>query len=102
MLRNAFEAIATESSLGKVVQLLGNIQRAVTWARDTQDRMIVNVAQTPNSVQNNGSSTNTMQGAALNPAHWGSLSWNTVDDRWSYGNGLNGVFNSTRSRWTIT
>lgn len=98
MLRNAFDLLATEGTLRSIL-------RAVSFSKDLNDRMRVvidNSALTVNPITlNAGSATQTMQGAAQNPSHWGATSWNLIDDRWEFGNGLNGVFQNTRSRWTF-
>lgn len=95
MLRNAFDALATEGTLRQLV-------RQLLFAKDTQDRLRVIVDAQPAITIFSGNSSSSLQGAGQNPGPWTSSAWNVVDQRWDYGNGLNGVFNSTRSRWTIT
>jgi len=101
-LRNAFDGLATEGTLGKIIAILQGLQRNTNYARDVQDRLRVTVDNSVNaSVSNGANNSATMQGGGLNPLHWGTNSWNLADDRWEFGNALNGVFNSTRNRWTF-
>lgn len=94
MLRNAFDYLATEGTLRQLV-------RQLLFSKDPQDRLRIVVDNSPTVMVYSGNTLSNMQYAAVNPPHWSPSSWNIVDDRWEYGNGLNGVFNSTRSRWTF-
>lgn len=99
MLKNAFDLIATEGTLR-------NILRAVTFSRDLQDRLRVSVDNTVNIAGNiglqNASNSSTMAGGGLNPTHWGSNSWNSVDARYAFGEQQIMNFIQNRERWTIS
>lgn len=101
MLRNMFDMVATEGTLRQLL-------RQLTFAKDLQDRLRVTVDNTVaigtvnNAVVNNAASTTVMQGAGLNPAHWGANSWNTVDARYQYGEQQMFTFIQNRERWTFS
>lgn len=96
MLRNAFDALATEGTLRQLL-------RQLFFAKDTSDRLRVIIDNSPTMVVNAGNTASSMQGAGQAPGPWTNSSWNVVDQRWDYGNGLNGVFfNSNRNRWTFS
>lgn len=98
MLRNAFDMLATE---GTLKQLL----RQLSFARTATDQLRVSVDNSPNVTQAgifNGNSNTSMSAAANQPAHWGPVSWNSVDARYQYGEQLIGNYIQNRERWVIS
>lgn len=92
-LRNAFEDLSTESMLRKIL-------RAVSFAKDSQDRMYVTVANvSPVNIYAGNSST--LQSGQVVPI-WSAQSWNAHDIRQEYAEITHQSFQATRSRWTIT
>lgn len=104
MLRNAFDELSTESTLGRILEALRTIIRQQTYARTPQDQLRVNVDnQISASIYQGNNGSQHMQGALNNPALWSNTSWNMMDARFPYGEQLNADFIlSTRNRWTIT
>lgn len=104
MLRNAFDAIATEGTLR-------NILRAITFARTPSDQLRVvvdsggiTVSNQPTvtvAAANNGSFDMAGAGVQINP--WTRNSWNMVDARYQYGEIEVGNFQAgPRQRWTFS
>ena len=98
MLRNAFDALATEGTLR-------NLLRQLTFAKTPTDQLRVivenglSIGQAPVF---NGNVNAAMTGAANQPQHWGPVSWNTVDARYQYGEQLVGNYIQNRERWTFS
>ena len=92
-LRNAFDGLATESSLRRIANLLG-------FARDTTDRLRVVVESSAISLYNR-SSGNAVAGSD-GGTWYNATSWNTVDSRdplrWQHRNNFNYV---RQTRWTF-
>lgn len=99
MLRNAFDLLATEGTLRQIL-------RAITFPRNTQDVLRVNVDNTVTVsgtvAMNNAATGNTMQGAGTHPAFWGAVSWNTVDARYAFGEQQIATYIQNRERWTFS
>lgn len=103
MLRNAFDELGSESTLGRILETLRTMLRQQTYARTPQDQLRVNVDNQPSVAIWQGNSNLNMQGATNNPGLWAVNSWNAMDARFPYGEQLNANFiNSTRNRWTIS
>lgn len=93
-LRNAFGAIALEETLR-------NILRAVTFAKDSSERLQVVVQNQPGmSVYNGNTATSAVQG--LSPGYHNPNTWNVVDGRVEIQELSQQNFQMTRSRWSIT
>lgn len=101
MLRNAFDMLATEGTLRQLL-------RQLSFAKTPTDAMRVNVENSLSVTSISaapvfaGNSNNTMVNAVNQPAHWGSVSWNSVDARYQYGEQLIGNYIQNRERWVIS
>lgn len=92
-LRNAFQDLGTEAMLRKIL-------RAVSFAKDSADRIYVTVAnQPPVSVYAGNTGTN-LTGQFVSPYAFNT--WNLHDIRAEYMEMSHQSFQATRSRWTIT
>lgn len=93
-LRNAFDYIATEGTLRRLLEQL-------RFAKDPADRLRVQVDGWPGSVivYGNGSAS-TLGTTAITP--YASTSWNIMDQRAEMQEASLQTFQVTRNRWTIT
>lgn len=94
-LRNAFEEMATESLLRRVLD-------ALRFARDQQDRMRVVIDNQPNAGINMNNTTTSIVNAGQQPSLFSPGSWNVMDAREEFRDISLQSFQNTRSRWTIT
>lgn len=91
---NPFGSLALEETLR-------NILRAVTFAKDSADRVQVVVQNQPGmSVYNSNTSTSAVAGGS--PAYHTANTWNVVDGRVEIQELSQQNFQMTRSRWSIT
>jgi hypothetical protein len=92
-LRNAFEDLGTEAMLRKIL-------RAVTFPRDTSERLQVVISNQPTVSINGGNVGTALTGQFVAP--YQVQTWNLHDIRDEYREMTHQSFQSTRSRWTIT
>lgn len=93
-LRNAFDGLATESGLRRIVNLL-------TFARDNNDRIRTIVDGGSLTIYNRASGTNMTNDNST--SYQSSLSWNSVDARDPLRQQHRSTTNYTRqTRWTIS
>jgi len=94
-LRNAFEEIATERTLRKLLEHM-------RFAKDSSDRMRVTVDNQPSvTVWSNNTGT-AVAGAGTQPGLFQPSSWNIMDGREEFREITQQTFQITRNRWTIT
>lgn len=87
-LRNAFEAIATEGTLRRLLEQL-------RFAKDSSDRMRVTVDVMPTT-------TVTLNAGSAISAPYAAGSWNLMDQRQEMQEMTLQTFQATRNRWSIT
>jgi hypothetical protein len=93
-LRNAFDLIATEGTLRKLLDQL-------RFSKDSADRMRVAVDTWPGSLVVYGNGSNTVMGStAISP--YASTSWNIMDARAEFQELSLQAAQIQRNRWTIT
>lgn len=90
---NLFGELAMESTLRQVL-------RAVTYARDTADRMRVIVDSGTLTIYNQNTSTS--PNASTTPGPYTSSTWNLIDQREIVRQQSEIAFMQARQRWTIT
>lgn len=95
MLRNMFDAVATEGTLRQLL-------RQLTFPRTITDVLRVNVDNSPQATIYSGNTNSSMAGAVNQPAHWGAVSWNTVDARYAFGEQQVLNYIQNRERWTFS
>lgn len=93
-LRNAFEAIATEGTLRRLLDQL-------RFSKDSSDRMRVAVDTWPGSVVVYGNGTNAIV-AATSITPYSGTSWNAMDARAEMQEMSLQAAQIQRNRWTIT
>lgn len=94
-LRNAFEEMATESLLRRLIE-------QVRFSKDAQDRMRTTIDnQPPVSVYMFNTSTS-IANASTQPGLFAASSWNVMDAREEFRDITLQSFQNTRNRWTIT
>jgi len=93
-LRNAFEGIATESTLRRLLEHL-------RFAKDGSDRLRVSVDNNPQVVVYSNNSATQLSGGA-SPLPFATSTWNVVDARHEMQELSLQSFQNTRNRWSIT
>lgn len=91
-LRNAFEGIATEGTLRRLLDQL-------RFAKDSSDRMRVVVDSAPQVTVWGGNSSSAV---GNNTGAYSSSSWNAMDARAEMQEASQQTFYMTRNRWSIT
>lgn len=91
-LRNAFEGLATESLLRRLLE-------QVRFAKDSSDRMRVTLDGAP-QVTVWGGNANSTFGTGVAP--YSASSWNVMDARADFQELSQQTFQITRNRWSIT
>ena len=93
---NAFGGLGLEETLRQIL-------RAVSFARDSADRLRVSVDNAPQSlVYMNNSSTSFVGSTGTSPTYHTPSSWNSVDARVEIHELSQQNYQMTRNRWTIT
>lgn len=93
-LRNAFEEMATESTLRRLLEHM-------RFAKDASDRLRVSVDTMPQSTVYTANTSAGIQGVATS-APFGPNTWNQNDARHEMQEFSLQTFTMTRNRWTIT
>ena len=91
---NAFSEVALEQTMRQIL-------RAVSFARDSADRMRVVVDNQPAVTLQNGSSSTSLANAALTVSHFGNNTWNIIDQREVQTVAAMQNFQLQRDRWTF-
>lgn len=89
---NAFEGIGTESTLRAIL-------RAVTYAKDINDRLQVSIANQPPVIVYAGNTSANI--AQNNIAPYNAMSWNMMDAREDFMISAQQNFIIARNRWTF-
>jgi hypothetical protein len=94
-LKNAFEEIATEGLLRRLMDQL-------RFSKDNADRMRIIVDNQPTFSMLTGNTTTSLVNAANSPLPFATNSWNIMDAREPMRDQSLMAFQVTRNRWTIT
>lgn len=94
-LRNAFEGIATEGTLRRLLE-------HVRFSKDSSDRLRVAVDTGSVTATVNMNNSTTSIAAGVSPSPYASTTWNIMDARADFQEASLQSFQITRNRWTIT
>lgn len=94
-LRNAFEEMATEGLIRRLMDQL-------RFARDSNDRMRVVIDNGPSVLVYTNNTSASLVNATTQPAPFSVSSWNVMDAREEFRDITLQSFQNQRNRWTIT